>query len=234
MNGSRQSATRWLTAALLSVCAQVAAASTPRVVLELFTSQGCSSCPPADALVGRLSADPSVLALSLHVTYWDDLGWKDTFSSVAATDRQYAYARSLGERTVFTPQLVVNGAQSVVGSQAGAVQRAVETSSHAATFPVQLDLSKQPDGHFTLNLAGPKVGADVWELRYVRRAMTQIRNGENGGRTLETYNNVTQLRRLGAFAPGTLDLPPLKSPDDGIAVLVQAPRAGRVLGAAAY
>jgi hypothetical protein len=181
-----------------------------------------------------LSADPSVLALSLHVTYWDDLGWKDTFSSNAATERQYAYARSLGERTVFTPQMVVNGTQSVIGSQAGAVQHAVAASSQAATFPVRLDLSRQPDGHFTLNLTGPKVSADVWELRYVRRASTQIHNGENGGRTLETYNNVTQLRRLGAFAPGTLDLPPLKSPEDGIAVLVQAPRAGRVLGAAAY
>jgi hypothetical protein len=122
----------------------------------------------------------------------------------------------------------------LVGSQAGAVQHAVESSSQASAFPVQLDLSKQADGQFTLNLMGPKLSADVWELRYVRRAVTQIHNGENGGRTLETYNNVTQLRRLGAFAPGTLSLPSLKSPDDGIAVLVQAPRTGRVLGAAAY
>jgi hypothetical protein len=235
MNGSpRLPAARWLVAALFSLLAQAASASTPRVVLELFTSQGCSSCPPADALVGRLTADPSVLALSLHVNYWDDLGWKDTFSSDAATERQYAYARSLGERTVFTPQLVVNGAQSVVGSQGGAVQHAVETSSRNAPFPVRLDLARQPDGHFTLNLTGPKVSADVWELRYVRRAVTQIHNGENGGRTLETYNNVTELRRLGAFTPGILNLPPLKSPEDGVAVLVQAPRAGKVLGAAAY
>lgn len=234
MNGSPRLPARWLIAALFFLTAQVASASTPRVVLELFTSQGCSSCPPADALVGRLTANPSVLVLSLHVNYWDDLGWKDTFSSDAATERQYAYARTLGERTVFTPQLVVNGAQSVVGSQGGAVQHAVETSSQGTPFPVRLDLSRQPDGHFTVNLAGPKVSAEIWEVRYVRRAVTQIRNGENGGRSLETYNNVTQLRRLGAFAPGTLDLPPLKSPEDGIAVLVQAPRAGKVLGAAAY
>ena len=230
----RLPAARWLIALLFFLATQAASASSPRVVLELFTSQGCSSCPPADALVGRLTADPSVLVLSLHVNYWNNLGWKDTFSSNVATDRQYAYSRSLGERTVFTPQLVVNGVQSVVGSQAGAVQHAVEASSQGAPFAVQLDLSRQPDGHFTLNLAGPQVKADIWELRYVLRAVTQIHNGENGGRTLETYNNVTQLHRLGTFTPGTLNLAPLKSPEDGVAVLVQAPRAGKVLGAAAY
>ena len=235
MSGSpRLPAARWTSVALFLLVTQMAAASTPRVVLELFTSQGCSSCPPADALVGRLTANPDVLVLSLHVNYWDRLGWKDTFSSNVATDRQYAYARSLGERTVFTPQLVVNGAQSVVGSQGGAVLHAVETSSQGPPFPVQLDLTRQSDGHFTLSLTGPKVRADVWELRYVRRAVTQIRNGENGGRTLETYNNVTQLHRLGTFTPGTLDLAPLKSPEDGVAILVQSPGTGKVLGAAAF
>jgi hypothetical protein len=214
------------------VCAQVAAAKAPRVVMELFTSQGCSSCPPADALVGRFTSNPDVLALSFHVDYWNDLGWADTFASKASTDRQYAYASALGERSVFTPQLVVNGTRSLVGSQDGAVQHAVDAVKDA--FPVQADLSRQPDGAFTVNLAGPSVRADVWEVRYVKKAVTQIRRGENGGRTLETFNNVTRIRRLGAFAPGTLKLPPLQSPDDGVAVVVQAPGAGRVLGAAAY
>jgi hypothetical protein len=200
--------------------------------MELFTSQGCSSCPPADALVGRFTSNPDVLALSFHVDYWNDLGWVDTFASKASTDRQYAYAHALGERSVFTPQLVVNGMQSLVGSQDGAVQHAVDAVKDA--FPVQADLSRQPDGSFTVNLAGPAVRADVWEVRYVRKAVTQIRRGENGGRTLETFNNVTQIRRLGAFAPGTLKLPPLKSPEDGVAVVVQGFGAGRVLGAAAY
>ena len=222
---------RWIMAAIAIACAQVAAAKAPRVVMELFTSQGCSSCPPADALVGRFTSNPDVLALSFHVDYWNDLGWADPFSSKASTDRQYAYARTLGERSVFTPQLVVNGTQSLVGSQEGAVQHALAGVKDA--FPVQADLSRQPDGSFTVNLAGPAVRADVWEVRYVRKAVTQIRAGENGGRTLETFNNVTRIHRLGAFAPGTLNLPPLKSPDDGIAVVVQAP-AGRVLGAAAY
>jgi len=222
----------WIFFVIASVCVQVAAAKAPRVVMELFTSQGCSSCPPADALVGRLTSNPDVLALSFHVDYWDDLGWKDTFSSKASTDRQYAYARALGERSVFTPQLVVNGSRSLIGSQDGAVQHAVDAVVKDA-LPVQADLSRQPDGAFSVNLAGPAVRADVWEIRYVRKAVTLIRNGENGGRTLETYNNVTQIRRIGAFAPGTLKLPPLQSPEDGLAVLIQAPGTGRVLGAAA-
>jgi hypothetical protein len=204
-----------------------------RSVVELFTSQGCSSCPPADALVGRLAADASVLALSFHVNYWDALGWKDAFSSQESTDRQYAYAQALGARTVFTPQLVVNGTRSVVGSQEGAVQHQL-AAAHQETFPVRADLLKEPDGSFKLTLAGPELRADVWEVRYVRHSVTRIGGGENGGRSLETFNNVTRIHRLGGFAPGTFKLEPLTGGADGIAVLVQAPSAGRVLGAVAY
>lgn len=222
-------------AALLGarVPAHAATASEPRAVVELFTSLGCSSCPPADALVGSLSANPGVLALSLHVTYWDDLGWPDPYASKDNTERQYAYARALRERTVFTPQILVNGTQSLVGSQSTAVQHAVDAANKADAFPVQARLSKQANGGgFALTLAGSASKADIWELRYVRQAVTRIGGGENGGRTLTTYNNVTHIRRLGSFTPGTLNLPPLQSPEDGLAILVQAPEAGRVLGAA--
>jgi hypothetical protein len=212
---------------------QAATANEPRAVVELFTSLGCSSCPPADALVGSLSANPGVLALSFHVTYWDDLGWPDPYASKDNTERQYAYAHALQESTVFTPQLLVNGTQSLVGSQSAAVQHAVAAANQAGTFPVHAQLAKQANGGFTLTLAGSANKADVWELRYVRRAVTRIGGGENGGRTLATYNNVTHIRRLGSFTPGTLNLAPLKSPEDGLAILVQAPDAGRVLGAAA-
>jgi hypothetical protein len=212
---------------------QRAAASAQLPVVELFTSQGCSSCPPADAIAGRLSADPSVLVLSFHVNYWDDLGWKDPFSSQASTDRQYAYARSLSERSVFTPQVIVNGTQSMVGSQESAIRRAIATASQVR-FPVQVDLSKQADGSFNLVLAGAAAGADVWEIRYVRRSVTRIGAGENGGRTLETFNDVTQLRRVGAFESGTFKLQPLQKPQDGLAVVVQSAGAGRILGATAY
>lgn len=224
-----------LVVAVLLLCTQVAAASPPRVVAELFTSLGCSSCPPADALAGRLSTNSAVLVLSYHVTYWDGPDFSDPFASRASTDRQYAYQRTLAERTVFTPQLVVNGAQSLVGSQDVEVQHALAAATNpTAAFPVQADLSKQPDGSFSLSLSGPETKADVWELRYIRHSTTRVHGGENGGHTLDTYNNVTHIRRLGPFKPGTLSLPPLKSPEDGVAIVVQSPGPGKVLGAAAY
>src|SRR5271163_1162446 len=103
----------------------VIAADTDRAVAELFTSQGCSSCPPADAVAGRLRTDPAVIVLSFHVNYWDGPQWRDPFSSQAVTDRQYAYGRALGESTVFTPQLIVNGTHSLIGSQESAIHDAI-------------------------------------------------------------------------------------------------------------
>ena len=207
--------------------------ATERAVAELFTSQGCSSCPPADAMAGRLRTDPAVLVLSFHVNYWDGPEWSDPFALQASTDRQYAYARMLRERSVFTPQLIVNGTQSLVGSQEGAIQHAIETASRVS-FPVQVNLTRQPDGAFSLSLRGPPISAELWEVDYVRHAATHIRGGENGGRTLETYNNVTRVRRLGAYSPGTLSLTALKPPEDGLAVVVQTPGMGQILGAGAY
>jgi hypothetical protein len=212
--------------------ATAVAESSQRCLVELFTSQGCSSCPPADALVGRLSADSSVLVLSYHITYWDDLGWKDPFSSSVSTDRQYAYAQALQERSVFTPQLLVNGTQSLVGSEESAVRRAVVVASQK-TFPVKVSLSRQPDGSFDAVLEGPEVRGDVWEARYVRHSVTSVHAGENRGRSLETFNNVTHLERIGQFKAGRLKLQPLKQPEDGLAVFVQSPGAGPILGAAA-
>lgn len=224
-----------LVAPVLLLCAQVATATPPPVVAELFTSLGCSSCPPADALAGRLSTNSAVVVLSYHVTYWDGPEFADPFASKASTDRQYAYQRALGERAVFTPQLVVNGTRSLVGSQDVEVQHALVAGANPTTaFPVQTGLSKQPDGSFSLSLSGPEIKADVWELRYVRHSTTRVHGGENGGHTLDTYNNVTHIRRLGSFKPGTLSLPPLKSPEDGLAIVVQSPGPGKVLGAAAY
>jgi hypothetical protein len=222
-------------AILIAACvsAQGATPGTPRTVVELFTSQGCSSCPPADAVAGRLLANPQVLVLSFHVNYWDDLGWKDPFSSATYTDRQYAYARSLGERSVFTPQLIVNGTQSLVGSRESAVQQAV-AGAGKADFPIQAELAAQPDGTFNLILRGPELRGELWEVRYVHYAATAIHGGENSGRELETFNNVTRLQRIAPFRAGTFKLAPLHEPDDGIAVFVQAPAAGRMLAAASY
>jgi hypothetical protein len=210
-----------------------AIAGPKRAVVELFTSQGCSSCPPADALAGQLTTIPALLVLSFHVTYWDGPDWKDPFSSKEATERQYGYMRSLEERSVFTPQLVVNGARSVVGSQVDAVKHAVAAADQER-FSVETSLEKQPDGTFKLTLGGPAQRGDIWAIEYVRRSLTRIGGGENGGRSLETFNDVTRIERIGDFNPGTLNLQPLTGRADGLAILVQAPHTGRILGAAAY
>ena len=150
-----------------------------------------------------------------------------------STARQYAYAKSLRQQTVFTPQLIVNGSRSVIGSQERAVRDAVAAANQGG-FSVEAHLSQQTDGHFRLTLQGPPLSADIWEARYVRRSSTNVRAGENGGHTLSTFNDVTQFRRLGAYRSGTLELEPLKQPDDGIAVLVQSSGVGRIVGATAY
>jgi len=222
-------------AILITACAYAhnATAATPRAIVELFTSQGCSSCPSADAVVGRLFTRPEVLVLSFHVNYWDDLGWKDPFSSASSTARQYAYARALAERSVFTPQVIVNGAKSLVGSQESAVQRAVAAAAQM-DFPIRVALAPAADGNLSLTLEGPRMAGEIWEVRYVHHAATSVRGGENGGRELETFNNVTYLRDVGRFSAGTIKLAPLQAPDDGVAVFVQAPVSGRMLGAASY
>jgi hypothetical protein len=225
---------RWFAVAgVAGLWAYGAEAGPQSSVVELFTSLGCSSCPPADEVVGRLSTNPAVLVLSFHVNYWDDLGWRDPFSSVVSTERQYAYARSLGQRVVFTPQLIVNGTQSMVGSREGEVLRAI-AAGHQTSFPVQADLHKQSDGSFNLELWGPPIPAEIWEVRYVRHAVTAVRGGENGGRKLETFNNVTHLQRVGEFKPGTFQLKPMKEPEDGLAVIVQTPHAGPILSVTTY
>ena len=229
---------RWPTrilgaAVLLALCAQNTAWAQPRAVVELFTSQGCSSCPPADAVVGRLMGDSAVLVLSFHVDYWDDQGWKDPYSSAVSTARQYVYAKSLHQESVFTPQLIVNGSRSLVGSQEREVREAVATANPAG-FSVEARYSEQTDGHFSVTLKGAPLSADVWEARYVRRSSTNVRAGENGGRTLVTFDDVTRFRRLGTFKSGTQELEPRKRPDEGIAVLVQAANQGPILGAVAF
>lgn len=218
---------------IAALWADGAVAGSKRAVVELYTSQGCSSCPPADALAGQLTTVPALLVLSFHVNYWDGLGWKDPFSSAASTDRQYGYLRSLGGASVFTPQLIVNGKRSVVGSEVTAVKNAIATADQE-TFPVEADLDKQPDGSFKLTLRGPPQHGDVWAIEYVRHSLTKIHGGENGGRSLETFNDVKRIQRVGDFNPGTLNLQPLTPGADGLAILVQAPHAGRILGAAAY
>ena len=232
-----------LTAALiiLTSCSALAATQQP-VVLELFTSQGCSSCPPADALLRQLSAnDPSLLPLSFHVHYWDYLGWKDPFSSESNTNRQRGYAHSLSAGQVFTPQLIVNGGSSAIGSQEGEVREAI---AHAKQTPASVDVSITPDpATGKLTVAFTAMGqtalhsdADIWGISFNRHSKTNVANGENSGRMLESMNNVIEIKRLGVWhssdAHLTLQLDPVT--EDGTTIIVQATQQGRILGAAAY
>jgi hypothetical protein len=200
------------------------------VVVELFQSQGCSSCPPANANLNAIADRPDVLALSFAVTYWDDLGWKDTFAHEAYTTRQWDYAHGLRHANVFTPQMVVNGRRDLVGVNAADVDTAVR----AAGSPAGAALSVA-DGQVSVAAgAAPAGGADVWLVRYDPRVQqVAIKRGENGGRTLPHRNIVRELTRLGAWTgmAASLRLPAASDAALKTAVLVQTAHGGPILGA---
>jgi hypothetical protein len=171
------------------------AVAAPRAVIELFTSQGCSSCPPADKLFSQLARDPSVIALTLPVDYWDYLGWKDTLASPAFSSRQRHYAQLRGDGNVYTPQAVVNGIGHVVGSDKGKIEQQLS----GASLPVALALSETPAG-LTLDLAGHETGrtmaitgrkGQVYLVPVTRSASVAIQRGENRGKTI-TYAQVAR------------------------------------------
>ncbi|MEO9190322.1 MAG: DUF1223 domain-containing protein [Acetobacteraceae bacterium] len=213
-------------AAMLARAVPSRAATSP-VVLELFTSQGCSSCPPADALLGDLSHRPGVIALAWHVDYWDRLGWRDPYSSHLATERQRAYATLLGAE-VYTPALVVDGAHMVVGSARPAVSAAIASAAPAS---VTVELRPAADG---LVLAVGRTAGPVSALlvSFDPEHETPIGGGENGGRRLREFNTVRRAVMLASWdgAPRTLRTE-TPTPDMGTVVLVQDATL-RVLGAA--
>lgn len=215
-------------ALLVGLIAGPATAATP-VVVELFTSQGCSSCPPANDLLAELSRGKGIVALSFGVTYWDQLGWKDTFASPAYTRRQHDYATALGKRGVFTPQVVVNGRADAIGSRRSDVDALIDTArSQPAGPPVTVTADR-----INIGPGKPAHPADVWLVRYDPRIVqVPIKRGENGGRTLPHKNVVRSLVRLGAWngAPTIIPLPPAQ-PGLETAVLVQAPDGGPILSA---
>ena len=218
-----------LMAALLGLIAAPAPAATP-VVVELYTSQGCSSCPPADALLAKLSSQPHVLALSFGVTYWDRLGWKDTFARPEYTVRQRAYAAAMGGRSVYTPQMVVNGSAEAIGSRRGEVETLIAA---ARRQPAGVDVRLEAD-RVTIGAGTPARPADVWLVRYDPRTVkVPIGRGENGGRTLPHKNVVHSLAHLGRWtgAPSSHPLPPAP-PGLASAVLVQLTDGGPILAAA--
>lgn len=225
-----------LAAALAATAAASPAAADGPVVVELFTSQGCSSCPPADAWLNELSARGDVIALSMHVDYWDYLGWRDTFASEETTARQFAYRDAHGGQTVWTPQVVVQGAGGSMAQGSAAFDAAI---SEALRSPNGIALSLEGQGgmlHCVAALApGAEVppGAMILVVTYEREARVRIERGENGGREI-TYRNVVRgLSRLGTWDGSLpLNMPvPQPGPGEGVAVILQSGPAGPILAA---
>jgi len=166
----------------------------PRAVVELFTSQGCSSCPAADKVLGELAHDPSVIALSLPIDYWDYLGWKDTLADTRFSARQRAYSRMRGDREVYTPQAVVNGTTHVLGSDLAGIEEAAKTThgnSEVMSVPVSVN---QATGALTVSVAeghGPATHGEIWVCAVSKAVPIRIGRGENRGREV-TYHNVVR------------------------------------------
>jgi hypothetical protein len=203
------------------------------MVLELFTSEGCSSCPPAEALLGELAGRPDVLALAFHVDYWDGMGWRDKFAFPMATERQRLYAKNLGSFSVYTPQLVVDGRRDFVGSDRVSVGHAL---AQARAPGVMLNLAVH-EGTVSVTLerqAGVRL-SDVLLVAYQKRVVSRIGRGENAGRELEEFNIVRALRPLGhwAGAPQQFEAPVGTIPTDAtdVAILVQMTGGGPIIGA---
>jgi hypothetical protein len=229
--------------ATLAGLAPSAVRAEPRAVVELFTSQGCSSCPAADKLLGELARDPSLVVLSLSVDYWDYLGWKDTLADPRHTSRQRAYARERGDRQVYTPQVVVNGSTHALGSDKGAIEHAVTQSRHntsALTLPLTL---KKTDDKLTVSIpAGTEErrSGEVWACAIAKAVPVMVERGENRGRTVTYHNVVRRWVKLGDWTgkAETLTLPLADLTRDGadaVAVLVQGgtrEKPGTMLGAA--
>jgi len=223
----------FLAYAAIVICSSVPLSSTAhaqsRAVIELFTSQGCSSCPPADQLLGELTADPSLVPVSVPVDYWDYLGWKDTLADPRNTARQKAYAHARGDGQVYTPQVVVNGVSHVVGSDKTAIEAAIASSRHNGAMSVLPTLTLS-DGRVNVtvpDIADARPSAEVWLIGLVKATTIAIGRGENKGRTITYHNVVRRWMKLGDWTgkanSWSVPVQTLKAANiDEAAVLVQS------------
>ena len=220
-----------LACAIVVVCTAAAscAGAEPRAVIELFTSQGCSSCPPADKLLSQFVTDPSLIPISLPIDYWDYLGWKDTLADPRNSARQRAYSRMRGDREVYTPQVVVNGSVHALGSDKEAIEAAIASSRKSGmtlALPVTMTLA---DGRLLVSVPGGGDGhslAEVWICGLMKAATVAIGRGENRGKTITYHNVARHWVKLGTWngKSETWSLP-IQEFDEGIdeaAVMVQS------------
>lgn len=216
----------------------VALAQDNRVVVELYTAQGCSSCPPADALLEEMAKNAEILALAFHVDYWDYLGWQDAFASPAHTLRQKAYAHAAGERMIYTPQAIVDGTARLVGSDAQALMSAVMQAMNKDRRA--LVAVSRTGGNLTVTVTVTGTGSpplpapiEVLLVRYTPEASVEILHGENAGQTIRYVNTVTSVTPIGQWSgAGALSLTAPISGTGAAAILLQSPGMGAVLAAA--
>lgn len=223
--------------AALVFASAASAMDRPRGVVELFTSQGCSSCPPADRIIGDLARDPSLVVLSLPVDYWDYIGWKDTLASPQCTARQKGYAAARGDSQVYTPQAVIDGLTHVVGADRDALLRNI-AADRSATGALTVDVTaKVADGKATVDVGAGAGRATVWLMEVEPAATVAVGRGENAGRTLTYTNVVRRMTPLGPYsgAPARFEAPAQAGAGARYVALVQAgaaERPGAILGAA--
>lgn len=213
------------------------------VVVELFTSQGCNTCPPADALLEVIDSRPDVIGLALHIDYWDYLGWKDSFALPQNARRQRAYAKAMSQTFVYTPQAIVDGLEQVTGSNRKALEAAIDAASRLPSVGLTSTWDGTERVILELRPAGPETvppalarGAAVWLLGVDDLHEVKVKRGENAGRTLRYTNVVHSLERLGEWDGEAASLPvelgALRAAGrDKAVVLLQAPRMGRMIGA---
>jgi hypothetical protein len=217
----------------LATSAQVLAQGTAGVVVELYTSQGCSSCPPADEYLTELAATPGVIALALHVDYWDYIGWADKFADPKFAKRQKAYARAAGSNTIYTPQMIVGGRDRVEGSDPFMVESDIRRHQ-SAKRTVTLTLIREGGALRVSATANPPLAEplNVQLVRYRPKATVKIEYGENAGRVLEYSNIVTSWNRVGEWSGGTdLQMSVPVSGDDPLVVILQAEGPGQIYAA---
>ena len=219
-----------------------------KTVVELFTSQSCYSCPPAEAYLGELAERGDVIALEYHVDYWDDLvygaagRWKDVFSSPANTERQRRYNRNIRRSDgVYTPQMVIDGRAEAAGTRRNAVETTIRREATADRPRLKVAVTREPDGGLSVAVDGPAIEiastgpAALWLVRFERARVTRVKAGENKDKTLTNHHVVTGLTRIGPWSGRTMAVhlaDVALSPNEGCTVLVQDDHQGPILGAA--
>jgi hypothetical protein len=230
---------------LLTVPAGWASKPVSPVVVELFTSQGCSSCPPADAYLGDLAKRDDILALGFHVDYWNYIGWTDPYSSKLATQRQQDYARAMNTNSVYTPQMVVNGVREGVGSDQAAIDGIIRAALAQHVSQPVLTVLRNGEGGLAVHvgsapggIAAAAIPATLWLVAFDSEHETAVPRGENGGHVLKDYQVVRSWRNIGIWTGAPLDIamPPndLTAGTGGMAVLLQTNGVGPIIAATIF